>query len=406
MHRFRLACTLSLLVPGLVAAADWPQWRGPERNGISRETGLLANWPASGPRLIWKTQGTGEGYSSMAVVGNRLYTLGQKGSEQFVVAFDIDDGEQLWKTDVGRSYSNNRGNGPRGTPTIEGKRLYAVGGDGTVVCLDTDTGKRIWQVNMVERFGGGVPNWGYSESPLVMGDRLIVTPGGSGASVVALDKATGKDIWKSQSDRAGYSSVMPFEMGGNTNLVAFTGAGVMGLGLKNGELLWRYDSVSNRTANIATPIVAKDQIFVSSDYGTGCALLKLSASGGSVSAKEVYFNREMRNHYTTSVLVGEYLYGFSSAILTAMKLSTGEVAWKDRSVGKGNCIYAEQRLYCVGENGAIGLIEPDPKAYKEISRFQITKGDLPMWTPPVIANGRLYLRDQDVLYSYDIRRGK
>jgi len=173
-----------------------------------------------------------------------------------------------------------------------------------------------------------------------------------------------------------------------------------------GELLWRYDKVSNRTANIATPIVVKDQVFLSSDYGTGCALLKLTPSGGSVAANEVYFNRDMRNHYTTSVLVGEHLYGFSSAILTAMKWSTGEVAWRERSVGKGHCIYADQRLYCLGENGTAGLIEPNPAAYKEVSRFQIAKGDLPMWTVPVVANGRLYLRDQDNLYSYDIRLAK
>jgi outer membrane protein assembly factor BamB len=281
-----------------------------------------------------------------------------------------------------------------------------MGGEGTVVCLDADTGKEIWKLSVVEQFRGREPHWGYSESPLVWQDRVIVNAGGSGASVVALDKNNGNLIWKSQSDRPGYSSAVPYDLGGAPKLVVFSGEGAMGLGMKNGELLWRYDKVSNRTANIATPIVQKDQIFLSSDYGTGCALLKLTASGGSEAASEVYFNREMRNHYTSSVLIGEHLYGFSSAILTAMKWSTGEVAWKDRSVGKGHCIVADQRLYCTGENGAVALIEPNPSAYKEVSRFQITKGNLPMWAVPVVANGRLYVRDQDTLYSYNIRRSK
>jgi glucose dehydrogenase len=404
LHLRLAACFVAACA--LLAAADWPQWRGPERNGVSRETGLLQSWPAAGPKLLWKTQGLGEGYSSFAVAAGKLFTLGQKDGQPFAMAFDAASGKPLWRTPAGKYYSNDRGSGPRGVPTIDGKRLYAINGDGALVCLDTDTGKLVWEISMVGRYRGRVPHWGYSESPLVLGDKVIVTPGGPGAAIVALDKNTGAEIWKSQSDPAGYSSPMPFEMGGNQYVVVFTGSGVVGLSAKNGELLWRYDRVSNRVANIATPLVLKDRIFVSSDYGTGCALLKLSAAGGSVKAEEVYFNRDMKNHYTTSVLVGGHLYGFSSTILTAMNAATGEVAWRDRSVGKGNCIYADQRLYCVGENGIVGLIEPSPEKYKEVSRFTIAKGDLPMWTPPVVANGRLYLRDQDTLYSYDVRRGK
>jgi outer membrane protein assembly factor BamB len=384
--------------------ADWPQWRGPHRDGISVETGLLGSWPVSGPPLLWKTQGLGEGYSAFAVVGDRLFTQGQLGSQEFVVAFDTNTGKQIWKTPSGRAFREQRGHGPRGTPTVDGTRLYALAADGTLLCLDTATGERVWGMNLMEKFGGRVPTWGISESPLVDGDRVIVTPGGPGASVVALEKSKGDLIWKSQSDPAGYSSPMPFDIGGSRKVVVFTAQGAIALDLKNGELQWRYNKVSNRTANIATPIVHDGYIFLSSDYGTGCALLKLASAAGRVDASEVYFNRDMRNHYSSSVLIGDHIYGFSSGILTAMKFLSGEVAWRDRSVGKGSVTYAEGRLYALSEDGVVGLIEATPQGYKEKSRFEIRKGSYPTWTPPVIANGKLYLREQDNLYCYNIKR--
>jgi outer membrane protein assembly factor BamB len=397
----RLFC---LLLPVLACAAEWPQWRGPHRDGISAETGLLDTWPAGGPRLVWKTKGLAEGYSSFSVVGGRLFTQGQRGDQEFVIAIDIATGKELWRIPNGRSFRERRGHGPRGTPTVDGNRLYALAADGTLACLDVASGKPAWQMNISERFGGHVPNWGISESPLVDGDRLIVTPGGANASVVALDKRDGKVLWQSQSDAAGYSSPIAFDIGGIRKVVVFTGNGVMGLNEKNGELLWRYDKVSNRTANIATPIFHDGYVFLSSDYGTGCALLKLTPEGGAVKASEVYFNREMKNHYNSSVLVDGFLYGYSSAILTAMNFRTGEVAWRNRAVGKGNLIYADRHLYCLSEDGVMGLVEATPKEYKEKSRFEIARGEFPTWTPPLIADGKLYLREQDNLYCYDIRR--
>jgi outer membrane protein assembly factor BamB len=401
---FRSVCLIAVSLGTLAPAADWPQWRGPNRDGKSAETGLLAAWPAGGPHLVWKAQGLGEGYSSFAVVGNRLYTQGQQGAQEFVLALDTATGKTLWKTPTGRAENNERGNGPRGTPTVDGNRLYAVAGDGTLVCLETDTGKRVWGTSFAADFKGRAPHWGYSESPLVDGDRVIVAPGGPGAAIVALNKTTGAVLWKSQSDGAAYSSAMPFDAGAIHGLAILTATAAVGLNMKDGELLWRYPNVANRTANVATPIVAHDYVFVSTDYGTGCALLKLTPQGGSVQASEVYFSKDMRNHYTTSVLVGDYLYGYSSGILTAMEFLTGKVAWRDRSVGKGNCTYADQRLYCMGEDGAVGLVEATPKAYTEKSRFEIPRGSNNTWTPPVVANGRLYLREQDNLYSYDIKR--
>jgi outer membrane protein assembly factor BamB len=393
---------LILFLFGMVApAADWPQWRGANRDGKSAETGLLDSWPKGGPHLLWKVQDLGEGYSGPAIAGDRLYIQGQQGGQQLVMAYDVHTGKQLWKTPAGMAFKGDRGNGPRGTPTVDGARLYALSADGTLVCLETAAGRRVWELNLVERFSGRATNWGYTESPLADGDRLIVTPGGPAAAVVALNKDTGNLLWKSQNDRAGYSSAIALDIGGTHALAVLTAEAAIGLDAKNGALLWRYARVANRTANVATPIAHDGTVFYSSDYGTGCVLLKLAPDG---KADEVYFNRDMRNHYTSSVLVGDYLYGFSSEILTAMELKTGKVAWRDRSVGKGNCIYADQRLYCLGEDGAAGLVDATPTAYKELSRFEIPRGAFNTWTPPVVANGQFYLREQSNLYCYNVKR--
>lgn len=384
-------------------AVDWPQWRGVERNGVSPETGLAKSWPAGGPPLVWKAQGLGAGFAAFSIAGGRLFTQGQRGSQQFVLAIDIKTGKKVWETPTGGAYNDSRGDGPRGTPTIDGAHLFALAGDGTLVCLDTKSGGKIWTVNLMKRFQSQVLNWGISESPLVDGERLIVTPGGNGSSVVALNKTNGETIWKSQSDEAGYSSAIAFDVGGIRQIAVLTGDAAIGLNIKNGNLLWRYNKVSNRTANVATPIYRDGYVFFSTDYGTGCALLKLTPDGQGIKATEVYFSREMKNHYSSSVLVGDYLYGFSSSILTAMKFQTGEVAWRDRSVGKGSVTFADGKLYLFSEEGVVGLAEATPAAYKEISRFKIPRGSYPTWTPPVISDGKMYLREQDNLYCYDIK---
>ncbi len=380
-------------------AADWPQWRGIHRDGKSPETGLLREWPATGPKLVWKTEGLGEGFSAFSIVGDRLYTQGQRGDQEFIMAFDVGTGKKVWETPAGEAYRERRGNGPRGTPTVDADRLYTLSADGTLLCLNRATGKKLWDENIVRRHGADVIHWGMSESPLVDGDRLIVTPGGRGATVVALDKRNGKLLWKSQSDAAGYSSPLAFDVNGKRQIAVLTGQSAMGLGATNGELLWRYEKVANGTANIATPIFHDGRVFVSSDYGTGAALLDVRGSG----AKEVYFTKEMKNHYSSSVLVDGYLYGFNSTILTAMKFDDGQVAWRDRSVGKGSVTWADGHLYVYSEGGVMALVEATPEAYTEKSRFSIPAGDFKTWTPPVIANGRLYLREQDRLYSFDIK---
>jgi outer membrane protein assembly factor BamB len=259
--------------------SDWPQWRGPGRDGRSLETGLLQQWPAGGPPLAWKAAGAGTGYSSMVSAGGRVYTLGARGGAEYVVAFDLASGKKLWEVRNGGLYSNDRGDGPRSTPTLDGDRLYVLGASGDLSCLQTADGTQVWTVNVFRQFGGRNPRWGLSESPLVAGDRLLVNAGGRDASIVALDKRTGKELWRSQSDEAGYSSAVLHPMGGVQQAIFFTGQRAVGVDVRDGRLLWEYAKVANRVANIATPIVRDDRVFLSSDYGTGAALLRLQPSG-------------------------------------------------------------------------------------------------------------------------------
>ena len=379
---------------------DWFQWRGPNRDGISTETGLMKTWPAQGPPLVWRTTGAGIGYSSFAASGGRLYTLGGRSNREYVIALDAATGKRVWETPLGDLLSNDRGDGPRSTPTLDGDRLYALGGSGDLACIDLKSGKAIWSKNLLREFGGHNIGWGLSESPLVTGDRVLVQAGGPDAAIVAMNKADGKVLWRKHSDEAGYSSAVLAKVGETQQAVFFTGERALGVSVRDGRELWSYSRVANRTANVATPVIAGNQVFLSSDYGTGAALLELSPSG----AREVYFTREMRNHHSSSVLIDGYLYGFSSSILTAMRLKDGSVAWRDRSVGKGSLIFADGRLYLYSEDGVVGLASAAPDGYHEHGRFRIEAGSLPTWSHPIITNGRLILRDQDNVYAYNVKQ--
>jgi outer membrane protein assembly factor BamB len=383
------------------AGANWPQWRGPNRDGVSKETGLLKQWPENGPPLVWKASGAGRGYSSFAVANGRLYTMGLRGDREVLVAFDIANGKEAWATPHGGAFRNDQGDGPRGTPTVDGDRVYALGGNGDLSAIDAKTGKLIWSKNVLKEVGGSNITWGISESPLVLGNKVLVNAGANNASIVALNKENGAVIWKSQSDEAGYSSAIPLQVNGGTQVVFFTGARAVGLDVNNGKLLWEYRKPSNRTANVATPIARGNRVFISSDYGTGGGVVEIKPDN---TAQEIYFTKDMRNHHSSSILVGDYLYGFSSAILTAMKFDTGEIAWRDRSVGKGSLVFADGHLYAFSENGVVGLIEATPEGYREKGRFKIQQESLPTWAHPVVAGGRLYLRDQDTIYAYDVKQ--
>jgi outer membrane protein assembly factor BamB len=385
-------------------AADWYQWRGPNRDGHSAETGLLKDWPAGGPRLLWRATGAGTAYSSFSSSNGRLFTLGARGDTEYVIAFDAATGKKLWEAPNGRRFRNEMGDGPRSTPTIDGDRIYAFGGSGDLTALEPATGKRLWSINVVQQFGGNTPYWGYSESPLVYGDRIILNAGGRRASIVAIDKKDGSTLWQNHNDEAAYSSPVLLRTGSLAHIVFFTGNRALAVDPRDGRLLWSYNKVANNTANIATPVVRGTKVFFSSDYGTGAALLDVKAAGNIASASEVYFTRDMRNHHASSVLVGDHIYGFSSSILTALKFDTGEMAWRHRSVGKGSLIYADERLYLYGEDGTVGLAEATPAGYRERGRFSIAPSTSdPSWSHPIITNGKLIVRDQDNVYAYLVR---
>ncbi|MPZ20205.1 MAG: PQQ-binding-like beta-propeller repeat protein [Luteitalea sp.] len=386
---------------------DWPQWRGPDRTGLSEETGLLTSWPDGGPKVAWSVDGLGAGYGSVAIQDDRIFLQGTDGKNSVVFALNRADGTQIWMTALGPTLEQDRGPGPRGTPTADGQQLYVLTEAGDLACMSVKDGTIIWQRNILKDFGGENPNWHISESPLIDGNHVIVTPGGEGAGIVALDKGTGKTVWttKELSDPAGYSSCLVAEVQGVRTIMGFTSRAGVGVRASDGKLMWRYEPVSNRVANIATPIIHDDKVFYTSAYDTGGALLGLKAENGEVRAEEVYFSRDMQNHHGGVVLVDGYLYGFSNMILTSMEFATGKTMWRDRSVGKGTLTYADGHLYLFGENNVVGLAEATPKGYNEKGRFEVADQGLPSWSHPVVVGGKLYIRNQGTLAAYEIKAG-
>jgi outer membrane protein assembly factor BamB len=385
-------------------AADWPQWQGPDRTGISKETGLLKQWPSNGPAVVWSAGGLGNGYGSMAVAGERVFVQGTRSGNSIVVALNRADGKEVWSKALGRAGEDSRGSGPRGTPTVDGDRVYVLSENGDLICVKTD-GSEVWKRNILADFSGRQLNWLISESPLVDGAHLIVSPGGPGAGMAKLDKMTGKTVWTSKelSDPAGYSSAIVANIGGVRTYLTFTAAAGVGVRASDGKLMFRYDRAANRTANITTPIFHDNKVFFTSAYNTGGGLVALSAQNEVVSASEVYFTHEMKNHHGGVVLVDGYLYGYNDSILTCLEFATGKMMWRDRSVGKGSVAFADGHLYLQGENNVVGLAEATPAGYKEKGRFTIADKGLPSWAHPVISGGRLYIRNQDSIVAYDIK---
>jgi outer membrane protein assembly factor BamB len=407
-HRMILAGALVVAasVAGVSQEAvfDWPEWRGPCRTGVSRETGLAREWPAGGPRLVWTASGLGAGYGAVAVSNGRIFVQSLRGRQSTVHALSAGDGRYLWSKNLGAGGSNDRGSGPRGTPTVDGDRVYVLTENGDLFCLLAADATAVWQRNILKDFGGRNIQWLLSESPLVDGDRLIVTPGGRNAGMVALDKMTGRTIWTSKdlSDEAGYASAVPVDVGGVRAYTTMMGSAAVGVRATDGSVLWRYPAAANYTANIATPVVGGSQVFYTSAYGTGGGLVSLRAQGGGIRADEVYFTRDMQNHHGGVVLVDGVLYGFSNAILTALDFASGRALWRHRSVGKGAVTYADGRLYVLSEDGVVGLAEVSRSGYREAGRFEIPDQGLPSWAHPVVSARRLYIRNQNLLLAYDI----
>ena len=400
-----LLFTPALPSPAATTEPDWPQWRGPDRNGISKETGLLKSWPATGPKKLWSLKDLGDGYGAVSIKGDRIFLQAGKGSDSTVYSFNRTDGKTVWNQKLGKTLEQDRGPGPRGTPTIDGDNAFVLTENGELACLKVKDGAAVWSKNILQEYNGKNPHWLLSESPLIDGNKLYITPGGPGAGIVAMDKSNGKTIWTSKdlSDPAGYSSCIAADVGGVRCIATLTGRAGVGVRASDGKLLWRYEQVSNRTANIATAIFNDNRIYYTTAYGTGGGLLSLKADGGEVKMQEVYFNKEMMNHHGGVVLVNGYLYGFSNAILTCMEFSTGKVMWKDRSVGKGSLTYADGMLYLLGEKYVAGLAEATHEGYKEKGRFEIEDLGLPSWAHPVVCGGKLYIRNQGILSCYDVK---
>ncbi|HNS23051.1 MAG TPA: PQQ-like beta-propeller repeat protein [Sedimentisphaerales bacterium] len=436
-------CTLSCCCLALVRAkaADWPQWQGPNRDGKSADTGLLKEWPNGGPPLAWRIDKLGGGDSAPAIAAGRVFVMSNRGQEEVVWALSEKDGSEIWVTTLGPAFQQRASQGKEGpacTPTVDDERLYVEGLGGNVACLQVADGKIVWQRSMTEDFGGRVPMWSYRESPLIDGDQVIVTPGGADAILVALNKLTGETIWKAKlpdspaggseapagpgggrggpggGAGASYASPIAIDFDGLRQYVQLTARTLIGVAASDGKFLWRYDKPANRMGiNCSTALYHEGMVFASSAYGAGCGLVKLTKDAdGAVKAEEVYATTDMQNHHGGMILLDGHLYGASGGneggALVCLDFQTGKVLWDQReSVGrraKGSLAFADGMLYYRMEDGTVCLIEPNPTQYTERGRFeQPDRTRLPAWAHPVIANGRLYIRDQDVLFCYDIK---
>lgn len=407
-----------------LSAADWPGWRGPNRDAQSSETGLLSQWPPSGPPLVFKAGGLGAGLSSVAVVGDRIYTLGDKSGAQHVIALSRKDGAPLWSARVGPAWDDEYG-GPRSTPVVDGDLLYALGSHGDLVCLEAATGKERWRKNLEKDYGGRVMTvWKWAESPLVDGDRLVFTPGGARAAMVAVDKRTGATVWEAKDvpdlgsngkDGAGYSSIVISNGAGVKQYVQLLGRGLVGIRASDGRFLWGYNRVANGVANISTPLVRGNHVFASTGYQTGAVLLELQKAGEGVRANELYFlpSTTFQNHHGGMVLVGNHVYaghGHNKGFPICLELATGKVAWggdiRNAGTGSAAVMYADGHLYYRYQNGVIVMVEATPAGYKEKGSLTIPDVKNPSWPHLVVAGGRLYVREQDDLYVYDVGAGK
>ena len=407
-----LALVLGLLAaaPLVRAANDWPQWRGPDRNDVSKETGLLKEWPEGGPKRVWMFENAGQGYSGPAISGGKLFTIGTRDNQEVLLALDAVKGQELWVTPLSGVLKNDWGDGPRGTPTVEGGMVYALSGEGNLVCVQAADGKKVWEKTM-KSFGGSKPDWGFTESPLVEGAQVLCTPGGSKGAIVALDRKDGKLLWQSTdfTNDAQYSSIIPASVKGKLQYIQLTMQSIVGLDAKDGKVLWK-SPFPGKVAVIPTPIYRDGQVYVTAGYSVGCKSVKIVEGA---EPETLYENKVMKNHHGGAILVGDYVYGYSDGGgWVCQNFKTGEEVWSVKKLGKGAIACADGMLYCLDESkGTVALIEASPDGWKEHGRFILspqTKIRNPqgrIWTHPVISNGKLYLRDQDLIYCFDVKKG-
>ena len=395
------ACLLGAVLSASTASAqetfDWPQWRGPRRNGISAEKDFVTSWPKEGPHRVW-TARVGVGYSSVAVVGGRLYTMGNVSDVDHVMCLDVATSKLLWDYRYPCAAADPNGYpGPRCTPTVDGNLVFTVSRNGHVLCLNATSGALVWTKNLVGDFGGRIPQWGFAGSPLVEGDLLILETGASGRSTAALDKKTGRVVWANGNSAAGYGSPIAFDLARDRAVAVFSASGLTGRAASNGRILWHYNWRTSYDVNATTPIIFDDKIFISSGYGSGCALLQVSAG----SVQSVWSNKNMRNHMNSCVLWQGHLYGFDEGQLRCLDVITGAVKWSTPTYGKGSLMLADGRLILYGERGRLGLADASPAGFQEITAAQILGGSS-TWAPPVLANGHIYCRSLGDLVRLDV----
>lgn len=397
-----------LTLAGSLQAADWLQWRGQDRQDHSPDRTTLVPWPADGPKQLWLYKNAGVGYSGFSIAADQLFTMTAKDGAEHVLSLNAKTGEERWSSAIDdRIYENNWGNGPRSTPTIDGDRLYALSASGVLACLTVADGKVLWKADLVKELGGRLQDWGYTESVLVDGDQVVCTPGGQKGTMAALDKMSGKVLWQSKdlSDAAQYSSPILVEAGGQRQYVQLISRKVFGVKPADGSVIWQAE-FPGRTAVIPTPLYHNGHVYVTAGYSVGCRMFKLE--GGQ--PELVYENTGMVNHHGGVILVDGKIYGHSDkGGWTCQDFMTGETLWQDKSLGKGCCSFVAGHLICVDESkGNVALVEASPAGWKEKSRFQLQpqtslrKPQGRIWTHPVILNGRLYLRDQDLIYCYSV----
>jgi outer membrane protein assembly factor BamB len=402
----RVQMTGTLLASLLLLGADWPQWLGPQRNGASPETGLLMDWPKEGPKVLWKVPG-GDGYSSIAVAGGRAFTLVQRGNDELVIALDAAGGKELWQTRSGPAYLNKFGNGPRSTPAIDGGFVYAQSVSGPLLCLEAETGKIVWQCDLLKTFGAKNIRWGLAASPLIEGDLVLAIPGAKGAGVAALRKKDGSVAWKTSDDKAAYASPVAVTVGGRRQIIFFNASGLLAVAPDTGAELWRIAWPTEFDCNIATPLVIGDRLFVSSGEENGCVLYQLSAGGAPEVAWESKGKKSvMINYWATSVAHNGYLFGLAGEFdkvinLNCVDLKTGKLMWSQRDMGKAAITLAAGHLIVVTKKGDLVLAAATPDRYREKARIALL-GETR--TAATVSNGRLYLRDRENIFCLNIRR--
>ncbi|QEG37371.1 PQQ-binding-like beta-propeller repeat protein [Bythopirellula goksoeyrii] len=407
--RVTLAGVLQAAIVIVANAEDWPQWQGAIRDGKSNEMGLLTSWDEGGPPRQWLYQDCGYGFGGPAIVGDRLYIMGTRHGEEFLFCLDTETGSELFKTKIGALYENDWGDGPRGTPTVVDGKIYALAARGNLACVNASTGEEIWSTSLLD-IGGKIPEWGYAESPLVLEDRVLCTPGGSDGAIVALDRANGQVIWRCEdlSEEAHYSSLVLAEDGGRRIAVQLLASQLVGVDPEHGELLWSLPW-GGTVAVVPTPTVRGKEVYASSGYGAGCMLIRLN---GSAEPEVIFSNKLMSNHHGGIIRLDDYVYGYADGKgWLCQSCANGKRVWREREAfGKGAISYADGHFYCLSEDdGEVALVEPSPDGWEERGRFRLSpqtelrKPEGKIWTHPVIANGRLYLRDLEYVFCYDIQ---